>query len=138
MYEIYCKLRDANGLKDSDIAKATGITKSTFSDWKNGRSNPKEEKLKKLADFFSVTTDYIRTGNASNSSSLSIKDERDITKDLDNIMNKLTSGENGPASYDGEELSPEAAELFRDELELALRRLKMINKEKYTPKKYKE
>ena len=53
-------------------------------------------------------------------------------------MNKLSAGEDGPASYDGQELDPEAAELFRDELEIALRRLKMINKEKYTPKKYKK
>ena len=69
---------------------------------------------------------------------LTARDERDIAKDLNNIMQKLTSGEAGPASYDGEELDPEAAELFRDELEIALRRLKIINKEKYTPKKYKK
>ena len=40
MYEIYCELRDARGMKDADVARETGITKSTFSDWKNGRSNP--------------------------------------------------------------------------------------------------
>ena len=77
---------------------------------------------------------------APDSESLKItpKDERDIAKDLENIMAKLTSGEAGPASYNGEELDPEAAELFRDELEIALKRLKIINKEKYTPKKYKK
>ena len=69
---------------------------------------------------------------------LTARDERDIAKDLDSIMNKLTSGEAGPASYDGEELDPEAAALFKDELEIALRRLKMINKEKYTNKRYKK
>lgn len=69
---------------------------------------------------------------------LTPKDERDIAKDVDNIMKKLTSGEAGPASYDGQELDPEAAELFRDELEFALRRLKIINKEKYTNKRYKK
>lgn len=47
MYEIYCKLRDERGLKDSDVVKATGITKSTFSDWKSGRSKPKQDKLQK-------------------------------------------------------------------------------------------
>ena len=62
MYEIYCKLREAKGLKDADVAKATGITKSTFSDWKNGRSKPKDEKLQKIADLFGVTTEYLRTG----------------------------------------------------------------------------
>lgn len=62
MYEIYCKLRDERGMKDSDVVKGTGITKSTFSDWKNGRSNPKNEKLQKIADFFGVTLDYLLTG----------------------------------------------------------------------------
>ena len=66
------------------------------------------------------------------------KDERDIAKDLKNIMDKLSSKEYGPAAYDGEDLDPEAAELFKDELEIALRRLKLINKEKSTPKKYKK
>ena len=69
---------------------------------------------------------------------LTPKDNRDIAKDLNSIMEKLQSGNEGPASYDGEELSPEAIELFRDELEIALKRLKIMNKEKYTPKKYKK
>ena len=62
MYEIYCKLRDAKGIKDADVARETGITKSTFSDWKNGRSNPKDAKLQKIADLFGVSVEYIRTG----------------------------------------------------------------------------
>ena len=62
MYEIYCKLRDAKGMKDADVARETGITKSTFSDWKNGRSNPKDAKLQKIADLFVVSVEYIRTG----------------------------------------------------------------------------
>lgn len=69
---------------------------------------------------------------------LTARDERDIAKDLENIMNKLSAGEAGPASYNGEDLDPEAADLFRDELEIALRRLKLINKEKYTNKRYKK
>ena len=62
MYEIYCELRDARGMKDADVARETGITKSTFSDWKNGRSNPKDAKLQKIADLFGVSIEYIRTG----------------------------------------------------------------------------
>ena len=141
MYEIYCKLRDERKVRDVDVVKETGITKSTFSDWKNGRSKPKQEKLQKIADYFGVTVDYLMTGKEDpkeKPQELTERDERDIAKDLDNIMSKLSSGDAGPASYNGEELDPEAAELFRDELELALRRLKIINKEKYTPKKYKK
>lgn len=76
--------------------------------------------------------------NEKNEGTLTPKDNRDIARDLDSIMEKLQSGNDRPASYDGEELSPEAMELFRDELEIALKRLKIINKKKYTPKKYKK
>ena len=62
MYEIYCKIRDERGLKDSDVSKGTGITKSTFSDWKSGRSNPKKDKLLKIASFLGVSVDYLMTG----------------------------------------------------------------------------
>lgn len=67
MYEIYCKLRDLRGLKDSEVAKETGITKSTFTDWKNGRSNPKDEKLRKIAALFGCTVEYLKTGEDSSS-----------------------------------------------------------------------
>lgn len=69
---------------------------------------------------------------------LTPKDNRDIKNDIDNIMEKLSSKEYGPAAYDGEDLSPESMELFRDELEIALKRLKLINKEKYNPSKNKK
>lgn len=68
----------------------------------------------------------------------STRDERDIKKDLDSLMEKLKNQENGPAAYNGEALDPEAAELFREELEIALKRLKIINKEKYNPYKNKK
>lgn len=142
MYEIFVKLLEKYGLTAYKVSKATGIAGSTFSDWKNGRSNPKQDKLQKIADYFGVSLEYLMTGKEDavkeKAPELSARDERDIAKDLNNIMKKLTSGESGPASYDGEELDPEAAALFKDELEIALRRLKMINKEKYTNKRYKK
>ena len=55
IYERYCKLRDERGMKDADVAKATGIGKSTFSDFKSGRSVPKMDKLQKIADLFDVS-----------------------------------------------------------------------------------
>ena len=75
MYEIYCKLRDDRGLKDADVVKATGITKSTFSDWKSGRSKPKQDKLQKIADFLSVSVDYLMTGEEKESERYYLNDE---------------------------------------------------------------
>ena len=57
-YEKYCKLRDSLGLKDASVAKATGIGKSTFSDWKSGRSEPKNDKLQKISDCLCVSITY--------------------------------------------------------------------------------
>ncbi|MBQ9131082.1 MAG: helix-turn-helix domain-containing protein [Clostridia bacterium] len=41
------------------VAKATGIAASTFTDWKNGRSSPKADKLARIADYFSVSLDEL-------------------------------------------------------------------------------
>lgn len=54
-YLKYVELREKSGLTDSKVSRATGIPKSTFSDWKSGRSNPKIEKIKKLAQLFGVS-----------------------------------------------------------------------------------
>ena len=40
------------------LSKDTGIAQSVLSDWKNGRSKPKVDKLKILADYFGVPIDY--------------------------------------------------------------------------------
>lgn len=57
-YVVYTELRDKKGVSDYRVSRETGITKSTFSDWKSGRSNPKIEKIKKLADYFGVPVEY--------------------------------------------------------------------------------
>ena len=58
MYERYCELRDAKRMKDSDVARLSGVSKSTFSDWKSGRSNPKPDKMQKIADALGVQVSY--------------------------------------------------------------------------------
>ena len=74
MYEIYQKLLDMNGVKSADVARATGISNMTFSDWKKGKSTPKMDKIEKIAKYFGVTTDYMM-GKKSEVPSLSMADE---------------------------------------------------------------
>lgn len=59
VYEKYVELRDKKGVTDYRVAMDTGIPKSTFTDWKNGRSKPKTEKLKTIADYFNVPIEYL-------------------------------------------------------------------------------
>ena len=63
MYEIYQRLLDEKGLKNADVARATGISNMTLSDWKRGKSVPKADKMKKIAEFLNVSVDYLMTGN---------------------------------------------------------------------------
>ena len=141
MYEIFEKLLKKYGVTAYKVAKETGITQSTLSDWKRGRSTPKTDNMKKIADYFGVSVEYLMTGQdpePTKKPALTARDERDIKKDVDSIKAKIESGEAGPASYDGQPLSPESAELFKDALEVALRQIKILNKEKYNPHKNKK
>ena len=58
MYEKYVEIRDSKNLTDYRVSEDTGNTKSTFSDWKSGRSKPKLDKLKILAGYFGVSIEY--------------------------------------------------------------------------------
>lgn len=62
MYNKYAKLRDEKGVSDYRVSVETGIPKSTFSEWKSGRSNPKLEKLSKIAKYFDVAIEYFLDG----------------------------------------------------------------------------
>lgn len=127
-------LAQERGISLPALEAELGFGNSTIVKW--DKSTPNADKLNAVAKYFGVSMDFLLNGV--DSEGLNEKDNKDISKDLESIMNKLSSGEDGPASYNGEALDPEAAELFRDELQIALRRLKIINKKKYTPNKYKK
>ena len=59
MYSIFEQLLKDKKLRVSDVARATGIRASTFTDWKMGHYTPKADKLRKIADFFGVSLEYL-------------------------------------------------------------------------------
>jgi len=59
MYEIFDLLLKKHNLSSYRVAKETGISQTTFSNWKAGRSTPKQDKLQKIADYFGVTIEYL-------------------------------------------------------------------------------
>lgn len=58
-YSSFEHLLKINGTTVYRVAKSTGISASTFSDWKNGRSTPKADKMKRIADYFGVSMEYL-------------------------------------------------------------------------------
>lgn len=59
MYEIFASLLKERGVKTSDVAKATGISSSMFTDWKRGRYRPKHDKMLLIASYFGVSVEYL-------------------------------------------------------------------------------
>lgn len=109
-----------------------GLGNGTISRWRT--SSPNTEKLQRIADYFNVSIDWLLGREIT----LNTRDMRDIKNDIDSLKEKMLNKEIGPAAYDGEDLSDESVELFLGELEIALKRLKLINKEKYNPNKNKD
>lgn len=87
MYERFVQLLQNYGVTAYKVAKETGISQTTFSDWKSGKSSPKYNKLVKIAEYFDVPVDYL-TGDdgimaeASNEPVYLDKETRDIIDQL--------------------------------------------------------
>lgn len=132
-------LRRESGMNQMELAKYLKLSQQTISKYENGKADPDKDTLIKLSELFNVSTDYI-IGNSDkrNHSELTYKDNRDIAKTLALLKEQIKNNEDGPLNYEGAQVTNEDAELLFDAIELALKRIKKKNKEKYTPKKYKE
>ena len=58
LYEKFLALLEKTNKTAYQVSKDTGIAENIFSYWKTGRSKPKVDKLKILADYFGVSIDY--------------------------------------------------------------------------------
>lgn len=65
-YKRFTELCENHKVSAYRVAKETGITQSTFSDWKKGRYTPKIEKLVAIANYFEVpVTEFIEDYSSS-------------------------------------------------------------------------
>lgn len=133
--------RERKNLKQTQVRDRTGINNKTLSGYENGVSEPDLETLKVLADLYEVSVDWLSgyTDDPSPSKpyyTLTPKDERDIAKDLEKMMNDLESKE--AMAFHGEPLDEETRELLRISLENSMRLAKEMAKKKFTPKKYRK
>lgn len=142
MYDVFEKLLEKHNVTAYRVAKETGVTTATFTSWKQGKYTPKQDKLQKVADYFGVTVDYLMGREESETTpkeqpyyALNEKDERDIAKMLEEMMEGLSTGKQA-FNFMGEPMDDEDRELLRISLENTLRMSKQMAKKKFTPKKY--
>lgn len=62
MYSRFKHLLDLKGVTAYRVAKDTGISPMTFSEWKKGLYTPKRDKLIKIAEYFNVPVTYFYEG----------------------------------------------------------------------------
>lgn len=138
LYENVKKAANAKGYSINRLEKELGFARSYIGKFKT--ITPSVDKIQKIADFLGVSTDYLMTGkeDAPQAPHLNARDKRDIAKDLESIMGKLNNQEDGPASFDGQDIPEDDRELFATQLEAMLVRLKKINKDLYNPNKNKK
>lgn len=130
-------LCDEKKVTFAEVERKIGISNGQIRRWDN--VSPKSETLSKVANYFDVSTDYLlgRT-DKKNYYGLTEKDERDIEKQLEDIINNVSS-DLGHAAFDGstlDELDEENREIMIASLKNALRMHKRLAKKKFTPKKY--
>lgn len=134
-------------MSQQEMADFLGITRQGYGKYENGGSQPSFEMLEVIADYFDVTTDYLLGRSDKKESDwntklpeLTERDEKDIAKDLEDMLNNLNT-KDGYAAFDGrsmDDMDEEDVELLKASLENSLRMAKRMAKQKFTPKKYRE
>lgn len=133
------ELLDIRGMSRSRLAREIGVHTSTVSNWLDGK-DVKSENLATLCAFFNCSLDYL-TGATSEAQektpTLTEKDERDIEKRLESVLEDLENGQ-GDLAFSGEALDDETRELLIKSLRNSMEVGKALAKKKYTPKKYRK
>lgn len=58
MYDKFEKLLNERQVSAHQVSLATGVSTATLSSWKQGKYEPKKEKIQKIADYFQVPVSY--------------------------------------------------------------------------------
>lgn len=131
------KLREERKLSQQQLADKLSINRSTYARYELGQTQPDYDTLRKIADFFEVSVDYL-LGRESNNDlpELTEKDKKDVAKQLEKILEAMDS--DTALAFDGEPMDEETKELVKAAIESNLQLAKQIAKKKFTPNKYRK
>lgn len=137
---------DAADMKAVELHELTGISKASISEYLSGSYEPKQRNIFKIAQALNVSPSYLMGVNGDPHPSapspaptsddlptLTQRDERQIAKDLEDMLHSLK----GSAAM-GELEDEEDMELLKASLLQAMTLSKRIAKKKFTPKKYRK
>lgn len=136
-------LRKSLRITQKDLADSIGVSQSTIGMIEGNKQGASNDTLLKLARALNTTVDYLlsdddKANDVIDFKELNEKDKKSITKDLKVLMEEFREGTDGTAYYNGQELAEEDLDLIESAMKIALEQIKIKNKEKYTPNKYKK
>jgi transcriptional regulator with XRE-family HTH domain len=145
--EILEHLIEKTGLSKKAFAEKIGIPPTTLrSMLERGIGNASVDNVIKVCKGLGITIEELENmannetqKNSSGLPDLNDKDERDIQKELEKIINNLSH--DGYAAFDGQgidDMEEEDRELLKASLENSLRLAKRLAKQKFTPNKYRK
>ena len=130
-------LREQYGLSQKELGQIAGVSDKAVSTWEQGIKEPRMGAIQKIADHFGIQKSNIIEDNGLQCQSVPLtpRDERQIAADLEKMLADLDS-KNAMAAMGGTVEDDEDRELLKASLQATMRLAKKIDKEKYTPKKY--
>ena len=137
LYEKIKILADNQKISIRRLEEILGYGNGTIRRWE--KQTPGVDKIQKVADYFDVSVDYLlgRT-DKKRYYDLTEKDEKDIAKELEEMIDDLKSTGAFAYSKDTAEVDEETRRLLIISLENSLRIAKIEAKKKFTPKKYRD
>ena len=131
-------LRENLNMKQKELADLAGITEATLSRYENNKREPRGEIVTRLAKILNVSTDYLLDNEISSEdyNSLNSKEIIDIEKEAEIMISKIDSLDN--LEFCGQLADDEDKEYLKAAYQKFLMDVRVYNKQKYTPKKYKE
>lgn len=152
--EFIKNYREVHGLSMQDFSNLTGLSKAyigmlekIYNPKTNQPISPSIDKLNQIAVGIGVSLDDLLkqldehqpvTVGSNTKSTFTAKDERDIQKRLQNILDDLDDNATLNFYNGDEEMDEETKELLRISLESSIRLAKSRAKQKFTPNKYKD
>lgn len=137
LYEKIKILADSQKISIRRLEEVLGYGNGTIRRWE--KQTPGVDKIQKVADYFDVSVDYLlgRT-DKKRYYDLTEKDEKDIAKELEEMIADLKTTGALAYSKDTAEVDEETRRLLIISLENSLRIAKIEAKKKFTPKKYRD
>lgn len=131
-------LRENLNMKQKELADLAGITEATLSRYENNKREPRGEIVTRLAKILNVSTDYLLDNEISSDDykNLNNKEIIDIEKEAEMMISKIDTLDN--LEFCGQLADDEDKEYLKAAYQKFLMDVRVYNKQKYTPKKYKK